>query len=204
LLREEQVLNVVRMFLLRSVLLVLLALASNAFGTVLIYKGTGKAIGKSNAFVEGPVSHFVLIDPSTKQVASVCYYVRNKQKFRFNTSPAVYRRVSFTLLNGQASLVYQFLLSADLNGEYASAITSIRGNSAALKTSTTGIIPVLHPKALTFTNIAFSDLDDSKQSSELRTTLRFQQTRTITANDANQTIQAAFDALMAELEAKGY
>lgn len=185
------------------VLLLVLAIPASS-GSVLIYKGTGKQVGKSQGIISGPVNQFILIDPATRQVATIAYYSRNKQKFIFELGPAVYRRVMFTLDTGKSSTVYHQSILLEANTNFANSTRVLRGTVTGLKVSSQSGVLLLHPATLSGVEIFFSDTEDSKVSSELRYNVTFQQKRTIEANDANQTIQQVFNSLIDELAEKGF
>ena len=185
------------------VLLLVLAVPASA-GPVLIYRGTGKQVGKSQGIISGPINQFILIDPASRQVATIAYYARNKQKFIFELGPAVYRRVMFTLDTGKTSAVYHQSIVLEANADFANATRALRGTVAPLKVSSQSGVPFLHPATLSGLELFFSDTEDSKVSSEIRYNVTFQQKRSVEANDANQTIQQVFNSLIDELGEKGF
>jgi hypothetical protein len=186
------------------VLLLVIVASTSWAGPILIYKGTGKQFGKAQAIFAGPVNQYILIDPATQQVATITYYVRNGQKFNFRIGPSNYRRAIFALDSGKSSAVYNLTITFDISGQYATATKSLRGTYTSLKVSSQQVIPFLHPRTLFGFDYDFADTDEATLSSELRFTVTFQQKRTVAANDANQTLQQAYDALVNELIAKGF
>jgi hypothetical protein len=170
----------------------------------LIYKGTGRQVGKSESIFAGPVNQYVLIDPATMEVAEITFYVRKEQKFHFQIGPTAYRRVVFSLDSGKSSAVYNQTMTIDINGQYATSTKALRGTYTGLKVSSQQVIPFLHPKTLSGFEYFFADTDQATQSSELRFTVTFQQKRTVAANDATQKLQQVFQALIDELKAKGF
>jgi len=186
-------------------LLLFLTLASEAWSApILIYKGTGKQIGKNDGIISGPVSVFIVVDAATRQVGSIFYYQRSQQKFKFALTPSVYRRVAFTLDSGKTSGVYNRTEVLEINDLYLLATRTLRGTYAGLKVSSQAVVPFLHPKTLSGIEIIFASTEDSQVSSDLRFTVALQQKRTIEANDANQSMAQVFDALVDELESKGF
>jgi hypothetical protein len=186
-------------------LLLFLTLASEAWSApILIYKGTGKQVGKNDAVVSGPVGVFTVVDTATRQVGSIFFYQRSQQKLKFALSPAVYRRVAFALDSGKTSGVYSRTETIEVNDLYLSATRTLRGTYTGLKVSSQAVVPFLHPKTLSGIEIIFANTADSQASSDLRFNVSLQQKRTIEANDANQSIDQVFEALVTELENKGF
>ena len=186
-------------------LLIFAGLASTSLGApVLIYKGTGKQVGKNDAVVAGPLNVYVLIDVATRQVSTIYFYERDNQKLKFSLSPAVYRRVTFPLDSGKTSGVYNQTIVLEVNEQYLLATRTLRGTYAGLKVNSLSVTPFLHPKSISGIEIIFADTDDSPKSSDVRYNVSFQQKRTIEANDGNQTILQVYNALLAELEDKGF
>jgi hypothetical protein len=189
----------------RAVVTLLLAVASSTWaGPVLIYKGMGRQVGKSAEILSGPVNRWVLIDPDNQQVATITFYVRNEQKFLFSIGPTNYRRVIFTLDSGKPSVAYNLTLTLDVNGQYITSTKALHGTSIDLKVSSQQVIPFLHPKTLSGLEYNFADTDSSKLFSDLRFTMTYQQKRTVRVNDAGQSLQQAFQALLDELKTKGF
>ena len=183
----------------------ILAIASSTWaGPVLIYKGTGRQVGKSANILPGPVNRYVLIDPDTQQIATITFYVRNEQKFLLSIGPTDYRRAIFTLDSGKPSAAYNFTATFDLNGQYFTLTKALHGTSTGLKVSNQQVIPFLHPKTLSGFDYEFADTDNAVLFSELRLMVTYQQKRSVRVNDASQSLQQAFLTLLDELKAKGF
>jgi hypothetical protein len=186
-------------------LLSLLAFVAEAWSApILIYKGTGKQIGKNDGVISGPVGVYVVVDTATRQVGLIYFYQRSQQKFLFDLEPTVYRRVVFPLDSGKTSGVYNQTFALEANDEYLLGTRTLRGTYTGLKINSQAVIPFLHPKTLSGVEIIFANTETSELSSELRFNVTFQQKRTIEANDANQTTVQAFNTLVAELKDKGF
>ena len=171
---------------------------------MLIYKGTGKQVGKNDGVVSGPVSVYLVIDTATRQVGILYFYVRNKQKLKFALSPGSYRRVEFPLDTGKTSGVYHQTFVLDSGETYIVGSRTLRGTYTGLKISTEAVSPFLHPKLISGVEVIFADTDDTQASSDLRFNVTFQKKQTIEANDANRTALEVFTQLAAELTSKGY
>jgi len=186
-------------------LLLFTLLASTSWSApVLIYKGTGKQVGKSDGVISGPVSVYLIIDPATRQVGILYFYIRNKQKLKFALAPGSYRRVEFPLDTGKTSGVYHQTFVLDAVENYIVGSRTLRGTYTGLKTSSEAVSPFLHPKLISGVEVVFADTDDTQASSDLRFNVTFQKKQTIDANDANRTVLEVYAGLVEELTSKGY
>jgi len=186
-------------------LVVSLALLPASIGApVLVYSGTGKQVGDSASILAGPVKRFVLIDPATNSVAFITFFERQKQKIMALSGPLSYRRVSLTLPSGKTSFVYSRATVTENDADFTHFLRTIRGTQTGLKVESDALVPFLHPRVLSgidfFSGVSGSDV----KSAELRSTVTFNQKRTIQANDADQIIDQVFEAIVADLQAKGF
>ena len=170
---------------------------------VLIFKGNGTQAGDSSQLSAGPVGVYLVVDLGTKEVGTLIYGTRNKQKILAATSPSVFREVSYFLSTGKSTMMYHRLDVIEIGQTYLSRTRALRGNTVALKASSQPNVVHLFPKILNCTEVLFADADPDR-AADTRSLLRYQQTRTIAANDANQTIFNVFNALVTELNGKGY
>lgn len=171
---------------------------------VLVYSGTGKQVGDSASILAGPVKRFVIIDPSTNSVAFITYFERQKQKIMAQTGPLSMHRVAIPLSSGKTSFVYSRITVSENGADFLDLLRAIRGTQSGLKVESDSLTPFSHPRVLTGVDFFSGVSGINIKSAELRSTLTFNQKRTIQANDADQTIDQVFDAIVSELVAKGF
>jgi hypothetical protein len=187
------------------VFIVSLALLSVSLGEpVLIYSGTGKQVGDSVTVLAGPVKRFILIDPTTKQVASITYFQRQKQNKMALTDPLTFHRASVELPSGKTSVVYSRVTATENEPDFVDVLRALRGTQVGLKVESDSAVSFLHPRL--FNGSEFSSVASgiNVKAAELRYSVTYNQKRSIQANDADQTIDQAFSAIVAELVAKGF
>ena len=192
------------MRLLIASLVSLFASAITSFAApVLVFKGAGTQSGDSSQLSAGPVAVYLLVDLGTNEVATLTYGTRNKQKILVESSPEAFKKVTYFLANAKnrASLHDHQLI--EIGQTYISRTRALNGDTAALKASSQANVVSLFPKILNGSEILFADAEPDR-AADTRYLLRYQQARSIAVNDANQTISAAYNALITELKAKGF
>ncbi len=189
--------------IIASLVSLLVSVVTSFAGPVLVFKGTGTQAGDSSQLSAGPVSVYLLVDLGTNEVATLTYCTRGKQKILVENSPEAFRKLTYFLNTGKNRAALHHLQVIEIGQTYISRTRAFRGDTAALKASSLPNVVSLFPKILNGTEILFADAEPDR-AIDTRVLLRYQQPRTIELNDENQTITAAYNALITELKAKGY
>jgi len=173
---------------------------------VLIYKGTLRATSDASSAFPKRFELFQVFDPDQSTFASVLILEANGQKLLLPAQPADVRYAQAAVASGKSATVISLvLINGASNDFFENTGIHFRGINKSLRFSS-GIAGniVSFPRQLLGT--VFDDEAFNGQGAfiEQRIVLSYQEGRTVTANDGNQSAQQAIDAIVAELKAKGF
>ena len=197
----------------------LLTLFVLVFGTiygaeaaVVIYRGTVREKRSSNVNLVAlpPVSNaYVIVDFGTRQVIEFIYFKKGTNK-RFVTDTPVAMEINTAPLLGGGGGGTAQVVSSTLNlfidpGTYIRVANYFRGTNGTITLRTLPTpIQITFPRSLTGYSV-FSSADETVASfRELVFALPIDVKATIAANNANRTVQTAYDALLQGLKDKNY
>jgi hypothetical protein len=188
-----------------AVLAILLSLVSASPAKVLVYKGT--FVSKTGPVGIRPPSGkcFMVFNPDSQQIAFVTFLRRDGEKILDVSSPADIQVASAEILQGRSATT----ISLNTGGvseppSFANGIFYFRGTDATLKVASTGLVTSNQPRILHGINILTGVTQQGGAFVEQRFSLVYQEQRSISANDANQSISQAAESLGQELTLKGF
>lgn len=185
-----------------SALTASLLLVATSQAEVLIYKGSIHAKTDAKNALPPVSGVFLLLDPLTSEVASVATLRIDGQKVIAVTPPGEIRIATTDLTKGRtATTLSSGITQGSTNEFFSNSIIYFRGTNSTLKLATTSIGSSLNfPRVFTGSGLSASQ----SKFLEQKLVVSFQQTRTIQANDAAQTIDQALEVIVAELKAQGF
>lgn len=173
---------------------------------VLIYKGISRNVSDANSALPKNYTVYQVIDPDTGSVGSLFTFSVGNQRAQFGSPVTEYRLNQIPLHSGKtATIISVAVASGTTNDGFTHVLNYSRGTDTSLKLNSK-IVGNIMSFPRTFIGAATRSAAAFGQSIflDLRMTLNYQQTRTITANDADLTIEQVMNALSAELLAKGF
>jgi hypothetical protein len=190
--------------LIISTTLLLLALQGHA--KVLIYKGVVRSVSDVSTDFPKRLAFFDVIDPDARTVGSVIAISLDGQKVVSVSVPVPFGIANAPLSGGRTATIVSFIITNGGTGDSFSNIALYqRGTNRNLTINSQPIGKTfVFPRVFATTEFLAEATDGNGRFVEQKATLVYQNDRTITANDANQTIQQAMDTIVAELKAKGF
>jgi hypothetical protein len=184
----------------------LLFAASDSLAKVLIFKGTLQSTSDTDSAFPKLFNIFQIFDPDQSTVASVTTFQADGKKFQSSTPPSDIRYAQAPLPRGKsATTISKAFISGGSNDFFENIGIHFRGVNKTLKFNS-GLIgnTVTFPRLIS--GIVFDDESFNGDGAfiEQRLTLAYQESRSVRANDANQTAQEVIDSLVAELKTKGF
>ena len=174
--------------------------------SVLIYKGTFR-------FRSGPVGDlpklsttFLLVDPELSQVASITLIQRDGNKLLLAANPEVVRIATCDIADGKtASVISSGNVVGTDNVTFQNSILYFRGTNRTIRFSSDSFGNLQTFPSLFFgSTLSAASFNGEGQFIEGKILASFQSADTIAANDADQTLQQAIDALVVRFRAKGF
>lgn len=185
---------------LGAALLLLVGIQSQA--DILIYKGT--TVGKSGPASPQPVVNtvFMLFDPGTSQIRFFSI-IRDTKTIQLD-DPNTITNASAAILKGKTATVLTLDTSASNPPNIANGLFYLRGTNATLKVASTGLATLNQPRVFSGINFKAGISAGVGFFTEVKFNLSYQEKRTVGANDANQDLDAAGNALVNEFKALGF
>jgi hypothetical protein len=173
---------------------------------VFIYKGSLRIRSGPVGDLPKSSTSFVLIDPDQSQVATITLIRRDNKKLALVADPIDVRFATCDVADGKtASLISTGNNVGSDNVTFQNSIVYFRGTNTTLKFSSASFGGVENfPRLFFGSTLSAASFNGEGQFVEGKVLAGFISTRTIAANDANQTLQQAVDALVAELKANGF
>jgi hypothetical protein len=189
-----------------AILAILLSFVAQSPAKVLIYKGTLRSISDSNTALSRTFTVFDIFDPDKSLLASIVALQADGKKLLLVSSPTDIRFTQAPLRNGRtASIVSMAFVNGGSNDFFEHVTIRFRGTNKPLRfNSQIAENFVTFPRLLTGTVFDDEAFNGAGAFIEQKTAIVYQENRTVTANDANQTAQQAVDGLVAELKVKGF
>jgi len=179
--------------------LALLFAVSNARATVLIYKGTTNTKAKPNQLVPSRVTTYLLYETETTKTIIVRAYKKNGMSVVDGEFALTLQRTLVNVSNGrQATVLHLSVTDSTSPQSLLDSIEYLRGTNDTITVNSMGTIQQ-HPR--TFEGIRYTGQTSSGvgRYSEERFFFSLMKSRTKTANDGNQDIFQARDALLGDL-----
>jgi hypothetical protein len=173
---------------------------------VFIYKGTLRIRSAPVGDLPKLSTTFVLIDPDLSQIASITLIRRDDTKLMVVAPPTEVRFATCDVADGKtASVLSSGNVVGTTNEAFQNDIVYFRGTNQTLKISSASFGNVQNfPRLFFASTLNAASFSGEGQFVESKVLAAFQSVRTIAANDANQTLQQALDALVADLKAQGF
>lgn len=193
-------------YTLFAILAVTFLLGVEGSAKVFIYKGTLHIRSGPVGDLPRTSTSFILVDPDQSQVATITLIRRDNKKLALVAPPADVRFATCDVAEGKtASVLSSGNTAGDGNITFQDSITYFRGTNTTLRFSSASFGGIQNfPRLFFGSTLSAASFNGVGQFVEGRVLAGFQSARTITANDANQTLQQAVDALVADLKAKGF
>lgn len=173
---------------------------------VLIFKGTIRT--KSDTSTAHPkfFNLFQVFDPDTSVTATVATFQKEAKKLQLPTLPSDIRFAQAPLPDGKSTTTISLVIESGASNDFfQNAGLHFRGVNKALRFSSAFAgNSVSFPRLITGTLFNDQAFNGDGSFVEQRILLTYQESRSVAANDANQTVQQVIDSLVAELKIKGF
>jgi hypothetical protein len=181
-------------------------LSAESSANVFIYKGTLRIRSAPVGDLPKLSTAFVLIDPDVSQVASITLIRRGDTKLMVVAAPTDVRLATCDIAEGKTASVFSIgNVVGSNNVTFQNSIVYFRGTNGTLRISSADFGNVQNfPRLFFGTTLNAAAFSSEGQFTEGRVLAAFQSARTLAANDANQTLQQAVDALVADFKAQGF
>ncbi|HEX8311806.1 MAG TPA: hypothetical protein VF614_10840 [Chthoniobacteraceae bacterium] len=191
------------------VLLFFLGTISSSQALVAVYRGTVKSNGSgSGGFSPSPSrkSVYLIVELSTRKTVTLTYFGTGEKKRYFTDAPTTMQLSTAPVPGGRTAVVLSSLFAFFTdNDNYARALEYFRGINGTVTIRTKpNPIELTQPRSFTGYNTVAAAENGKGIFSEAVYSLPLDAKETIEANNANRTIQAAYDALLEQLIKKGY
>jgi hypothetical protein len=141
-----------------------------------------------------------LLDTDADQINIITFFRVGPARSQRVDSPIDVQRVSADIARGRSTTTISLDLSSPPSGgNFTNAFFYLRGINSTLKVSTSGLTSVNLPRVLSGTNTRTGVSAGVGFFREERFTLAYQELRSIRANDAQQGLVAAVQAISDEL-----
>jgi hypothetical protein len=180
--------------------LALCGLCAPASATVIIYKGTLLRKVKPNSSIPSKVTAYLLYEPEGPRFSRVLVYQQNGEKVVQKEVLQGVNKSSVAVNDGKLATVLAFAINVENDANnFVDIYYYLRGTNSTLTIRTSGQTQQ-HPRTFAATTFSAGTATGTGNYSEQRATYGFQENRTKAANDANQTLQQAVDALFNQLD----
>jgi hypothetical protein len=189
-----------------AILAFIFAFTTESSAKVLIYKGQLRTRSGPAGDLPKLSTAFLLIDPDQSQVSSVSLIRADGNKLLVVAPPSEVRFATCNVVDGKtASVISTANIAGSSNVTFQNSIIYFRGMNTSLRFSSDSFGNVAtFPRLFLGTTLSASSFSGEGQFVEGRLLAAYQSVRTIAANDADQTLQQAVDALVADLKALGF
>jgi hypothetical protein len=190
------------------IILFLLSAISSSQALVVVYRGSVKSIGSGNGGLN-PVpprrNVYFIVDLAKRQYMTLSYFGTGEKKRYGTSTPTTNQLTTAPVLGGTAVVLSNsFTFFTDENN-YGRFLSYFRGTNGVVTTRTEpNPIQVTLPRSFTGYSILAAADGGNGTFSETVYSLPLDAKQTIAANNANRTLQAAYDALLQQLIKKGY
>ena len=184
--------------------------ATLASADVVIYRATCRIAydveGDQSVQAPPKSSAFIIVDYDTGTWSRFNYYREGgKRVFSFNGIVFDFKGGNATLPSGKSASVFADGGSSVNGSENSYRLTTLRGtNVPFLSTTQPGPVTVTRPRAGTLIDREYTVSPGSAKFFERTYTLTLDPIRTIKANNANQSVADAANAIVSEFANKGY
>lgn len=190
-------------------LLLLLALLttilSSSRAEVLIYKGPSSVRVPPGSPIPTKIEIFILFDLAAKKFASVAFFKFGGEKKQIPGAPSDIDITTAPILGGGNARIAAGGSVSSTAPDFNRSILYFRGTQKSIVVKDAGgPITRNEPRFFSGTVLTASESSGNGNFGELRIRLAFDKAETVNANNNGLTIQQAFDAISADLLAKGY
>jgi hypothetical protein len=189
-----------------AVLASLLFLTAQSPAKVLIFKGTIRTKSDTSTAFPKFFNLFQVFDPDTSVTATVATFQKDTKKLQLPALPSDIRFAQAPLPDGKSTTTISLVIENGASNEFfQNAGLHFRGVNKALRFSSAFVgNSVSFPRLIAGTLFNDQAFNGDGSFVEQKILLTYQESRTIAANDANQTVQQVIDSLVAELKIKGF
>jgi hypothetical protein len=189
-----------------AALAALLFAVSECPAKVLIYKGTLRLASDTSSSFPKSFRTFLVFDPDKSLVASVSTFQADGRKIQLPSPPSDIRFAQASLPDGKsATIISRAFINGGSNDFFENICIHFRGVNKTLKFNS-GVFgdSVTFPRLISGIVLDDEAFNGVGAFIEQRMLLTYQESRSVSANDASQTVQQVIDLLVAELKAKGF
>jgi hypothetical protein len=180
--------------------LALCGLCAPASATVIIYKGTLLRKVKPTSSLPSKLTAYLLYEPEGPRFTRLLVFQQNGEKIVQKEVLQGVNRSSVAVNDGKTATVLAFAINFENDAQnFVDIYYYLRGTNSTLTIRTSGQTQQ-HPRTFAATTLSSQTAAGIGYYTEQRATYGFQENRTKAANDANQTLQQAADALAAALD----